>query len=77
MNCGRLIEPKPGKKVGEKRKKNDSSPLFSARPGEEDNGVVSKRHRFAFFFIIYFLNFIIFIIFYVGTQKWVTTTLMV
>ena len=57
---------KAGKESRRKeKKKNDSSPLFSARPGEEDDGAVSKRHRFAFF-----LNFIMF---YVGTQKWITT----
>ena len=40
-----------GKEIRRKEKKKyDSSPLFSARPGEEDDGVVSKRHRFAGFF---------------------------
>ena len=41
-----------GKEIRRKEKKKyDSSPLFSARPGEEDDGVVSKRHRFAGFFL--------------------------
>ena len=44
---------KSGKEIRRKeKKKNDSSPLFSARPGEEDDGAVSKWHRFAVFFFI-------------------------
>ena len=69
VNCGRLIEPKPGKKVGEKRKKNDSSSLFSARPGEEDDGAVSKRHRFVFFFYNIFFEFYYFYYFLCGDPK--------
>ena len=57
MNCGRLIAPKPGKKVGEKRrKKNDSSPLFSTRPGEEDDGAVQNGTVLVFFFFFFFFT---------------------
>ena len=45
---------KAGKESRRKeKKKNDSSPLFSARPVEKDDGAVSKRHRFAFFFVFF------------------------
>ena len=70
VNCGRLIAPKPGTKVGEKRRKKMILLPCSLRiQGKKTMVPFQNGTVLCFFFIIYFLNFIIFIIFYAGTQK--------
>ena len=58
---GRLIEQKPGKKLGEKWGKKIFFFPYLARPGEEEDGAVQNGTVLSFLCFVFFFVFIIFL----------------